>query len=39
VHDVRTILFLMYPSQANKTRYLRTSRQVHEEPIEEVQHG
>jgi hypothetical protein len=38
VHDGRTNIFLRYPSQANKVRYLRTSSQVHEGPDEEVQH-
>jgi hypothetical protein len=31
--------FLRYPSQANKTRYLHTSSQVHKGLDEEVQHG
>jgi hypothetical protein len=39
IHDERTNLFLRYPSEANEARYIRASSQVHEGPIEEVQHG
>jgi hypothetical protein len=36
VNDGRANLFLRYPSEANKTRYLHASSQVHEGPNEEV---
>jgi hypothetical protein len=39
VHDGRTKLFLRYPSQANKSRYLHTSSHVHEGHDKEVQYG
>jgi hypothetical protein len=39
VHDERANLFLRYPNEANKARYLRASSQVHEWPNEEVQYA
>jgi hypothetical protein len=33
------LIFFRYPSQANEARYFRISSQVHEGPVEEVQHG
>jgi hypothetical protein len=39
VYDGRTNLFLRYPSEATKARYLHPSCQVHKGLDEEVQHG
>jgi hypothetical protein len=36
---MRERTFFTYPSEANDAKYLRASSQVHEGPIEEVQHG